>query len=350
MNIRKNPEILLEAGTNELEIVEFRLGDDAYGINVAKVREIIRGNVSLVPVPDAHPAVMGVVNLRGKIIPVINLAKHLGIETTYSDKASRIIITEFLNMFAGFYVNEATRIHRLSWQQVEEPSMLINAASGCVVGVVKMEERVVFLLDFEKIASLINPDAAFKPAEKGSAPAGDNQRIDRGKKTILVAEDSPMVLSLIIQNLKEGGYGTESYKNGMDAWNAIKKATDEEDKEITDFYNLLITDIEMPQMDGLHLIKKIREHPKLENFPCLVFSSMISEKLSLKCKSVGADGMITKPEIPELLKLVDEKVLQRTEDRGQRAEDRGQRTEDRGQRTEDRGQRAEDRGQRAEDR
>ena len=149
--------ILPQPGTKELEIVEFLMGAEYFGINVTKVREIIRGNCQLVPIPDCPPSIIGVVNLRGKIIPVVDLALHLHIDIKRGVRENRIIIAEFNQMTVGFLVSAVTRVHRLSWKQVESPQALIQTKNAYTIGIIKIEERIIFLLDFEKIASVINP-------------------------------------------------------------------------------------------------------------------------------------------------------------------------------------------------
>ncbi len=307
MEKMKENEILLETGTNELEIVVFRIGEEFYGINVAKVREIIRGDIKIVPVPDGHSSLAGVVNIRGKIIPVVNLAKYLNIYTECEKKASRIIISEFNKIHAGFLVDEVTRIHRISWQQVEPPSGLINSQEGNTVGVVKIEEHILFLLDFEKIASIINPGSGIEGASL--ANIGD-VNFDRGTKNILIAEDSAFIRSLLVDSLRQAGYKVQEFQDGREAWTHIEQISKDANAEtMTDHCNLLITDIEMPQMDGLHLIKRIKESESIKKLPCIVFSSMISPELSVKCKQIGAVDQITKPELDHLVKLVDTHVL-----------------------------------------
>ena len=299
-------KILLETGTNELEIVVFRIGKDFYGINVAKVREIIRTNIPLVPIPDSHPSILGVVNLRGKVIPVVNLAKHLHMNSDPQERRNRIIVTEFNGIQAGFWVDEVTRIYRLSWKNVEPPSGLVKSKEGYTVGVIKIEEKILMLLDFEKIASLINPEA-------GLEGVSENIEItevvfDRSRLKILIAEDSSFVAELLSAYVKKVGYQCEVHRDGLSAWEALEKAAQKQE-DISGCYNLLITDIEMPQMDGLHLIKKIKETDRLKKLPCVVFSSMISKELSIKCQQVGACDQITKPEIAGLIKMVDTYIL-----------------------------------------
>lgn len=302
-------KILLEAGTNELEIVEFLIGKEYYGINVAKVREIIRANSGIVPVPDSHESVAGVVNLRGRVTPVVDLAKHLGVHQEFDPRLSRIIIAEFNKMHVGFWVSGVTRIHRISWKSVESPEGLVQSKAGYAVGVVKIDDRILFLLDFEKIASVINPESGIQKPENIHYEA-QKVSFDRTQKKVLIAEDSPFIRQLLSQYITAAGYKVELFNNGLEAWQSFERTLSFPDfRKIEDHCHLLITDIEMPQMDGLHLIKKIRETAKLKGFPCVVFSSMISPELSIKCKAIGADDQITKPEIERLVRLVDSRVL-----------------------------------------
>jgi len=299
-------KILLETGTNELEIVVFRIGKDYYGINVAKVREIIRTNIPMVPIPDSHASVLGVVNLRGKVIPVVNLAKHLHMESDPQERRNRIIVTEFNQVQAGFWVDEVTRIYRMSWKNVESPAGLVKSKDGYTVGVIKIEDKILMLLDFEKIAAMINPEAGLQEVPNDIVTG--NVTFDRSTKKIIIAEDSSFVAELLTAYVKKVGYQYEVHKDGLSAWQALEAAS-QKSGEISHYYNLLITDIEMPQMDGLHLIKRIKETEKLKKLPCVVFSSMISKELSLKCQQIGASDQITKPEIAGLIKMVDTHVL-----------------------------------------
>ncbi len=308
-NLSSKQEILLEAGTNELEIVEFLLDNEYFGINVAKVREIIRGSVPIVPMPDAHPSVIGVVNLRGKITPVVDLAKHLHVDTPHGDRANRIIIAEFNKMNVGFWVSGVTRIHRLSWKQVESPSGIMQTKDGYAVGIVKIEDRILFLIDFEKIASVINPESGIQATGEANNVSAEMKTL-RAMKKIIIAEDSPFIGDMLKSYLTEGGYKVELYDNGQKAWDALEKAANNPSfRKLEDFYHLMVSDLEMPQMDGLHLIKKVKDNPNLKRLPCIVFSSLISPEQAMKCQAVGADGQLTKPEIDNLVKLVDSKVL-----------------------------------------
>lgn len=302
--------ILLESGTNELEIIEFSVGTALYGINIAKVREIIKADIAIVSVPDTHHSVEGAINLRGKIIPVVNLACHLKENIEFDKKTNRIIISEFNKITVGFLVSSVAKIHRLSWKQVEQPSNMLQTDEGYAVGIVKIDTKVIFLLDFEKIAAHINPRSSI--GYEADRAQGFNRAVkfDRATKTILVAEDSDFIRKLIVDYLTGGGYKVIVTANGEEALEQLLKvAQDDTCIDVSERINLMITDIEMPQMDGLHLIKRVREDIKLRKLPCIAFSSMITPELSAKCKDVGSDAEISKPDIDKLVELVDQKVL-----------------------------------------
>jgi len=305
MNHAGKTDILLESGTNELEIVEFAIDGNLYGINVAKVREIIRYPEKVTHIPDSHPSFEGIANIRGRIIPIINLQRHLGTAVT-TDKAScYIIISEFNKTMVGFCVNSVARIHRLSWGQIESPNGLLATDEGCVVAIVKFDDRMVLLLDFEKITADINPESGLRAETDIDLDKG-NPNLDRSSKTVLIAEDSNYIMKIIVNKLKGAGYQVYTASDGQKAWDYLTSIVNDSNfKTINDHVNIIITDIEMPQMDGLHLIKNIKSHDRLRNVPCVVFSSLINEEMSLKCKSVGADAEISKPELGNLVELVD---------------------------------------------
>ncbi len=295
--------ILLETGTNEFEIVEFAVGKVNYGINVAKVREVIN-QVPITQMPNAHPYVDGVFTLRGRVMPLVNLPRCLGMEDSGA-KSQNIIVSELNNYYVGFLVDEVSRIHRVSWTEMEPPPTITN--SEMVVGIIKMASKMVILLDFEKIVSEINPEINIKLTTVPEATV--DRRDIRKKKTIVVAEDSHMLRDLLTNTLKVSGYeNILAYNNGKEAWEALEAMT-KEDTPIEKRVQMVITDIEMPQMDGHHLLKRIREDRDLTVLPVIIFSSLINEEMRRKGDALGANGQISKPEIAQLIDLVDEKAL-----------------------------------------
>lgn len=297
----KEKGILLESGTNEFEIIEFSVGNVFYGINVAKVREIIN-SIPITELPNTHPFIDGIFTLRGKIMPLLNLARCLKVET--KKDSPKIIVAEMNGYFIGFKVDDVSRIHRISWSQME-PAPTISDSEQ-VIGVVKMENRLVILLDFEKILSEVNPEISRKLS---AVPVStENLIAARKQKTIMIAEDSHMLRELLLKTLTSAGYNTLANENGQVAWDKLKGLT-ANGKPILDQVQMLITDIEMPQMDGHHLIKKIKEDKELQELPVIVFSSLINEEMRRKGEALGAYAQITKPEIEQLIGVVDKKMF-----------------------------------------
>jgi len=298
-------DILLESGTNELEIIEFLIDNSTYGINVAKVREIIRFPEATVPVPNEHPSLEGIVDLRGQVVPIINLQKHLGVIDDIDRTSSYVIVSEFNNAMVGFCVSKVVGIQRLSWQQIEHLTGMSSSESGSVTAVIKLEDRMILMLDFEKITSDIYPDSGMQ-SEAKDVKTEEEQRVDRSANTVFVVEDSNYIQKIIRKTLEKAGYKVITANDGQIAWNKLTSIINGENfKAIEDYINVIVSDIEMPQMDGLHLIKNIKANDNLRHIPCIVFSSLISPEMSVKCKSVGADAEISKPEISSLVDLVD---------------------------------------------
>jgi len=295
--------ILLETGTNEFEIVEFAVGNVNYGINVAKVREVI----NLVPItkmPNSHPYVDGVFTLRGRLMPLVNLPRCLGSEDNKST-ANNIIVSELNNYFVGFLVNEVSRIHRVSWTAMEPAPNISN--SDMVVGIIKMADKLVLLLDFEKIVAEINPEMNIKLTT--IPQSSDDVKARRKNKKIMIAEDSHMLRDLLVDTLHQAGYlNVIAYNDGKAAWDALTILA-KSDSPLEEKVSMLITDIEMPQMDGHHLLKLVKEDRVLTKLPVVIFSSLINEDMRRKGEAIGANGQVSKPEIAQLIALLDSHSL-----------------------------------------
>jgi len=295
--------ILLETGTNEFEIVEFAVGNVNYGINVAKVREVINV-VPITKMPNSHPYVDGVFTLRGRLMPLVNLSRCLGSEDNGST-ASNIIVSELNNYYVGFLVNEVSRIHRVSWTAMEPVPNISN--SDMVVGIIKMAEKLVSLLDFEKIVAEINPEMNIKLTTVPQS--SDDVKAKRKTKKIMIAEDSHMLRDLLVETLHQAGYlNVIAYNDGKSAWDALKILAKSE-SPLDEKINMLITDIEMPQMDGHRLLKLIREDQVLKTLPVVIFSSLINDEMRRKGEAIGATGQVSKPEIAKLIALLDTQSL-----------------------------------------
>lgn len=291
--------ILLETGTNEFEIVEFSIGRVNYGINVAKVREVIQ-RTPVTAMPQAHPYIDGLFTLRGKAIPLVNLPRCLNVMSNVDD-AKNIIVTEINNYDIGFLVENVSRIHRISWKDME-PSPEVGDQSR-VVGIVKMPNRIVLLLDFETIIAEINPEINAKLTTVEDAAA--DVRAMRMNVHVVVAEDSPMLRDLLVTTLHDSGYRfVRDFGNGLDAWEYLQSLANK-DGDISAHVGMIVSDVEMPKMDGHRLLKLVRQNDRLHDVPFVLFSSLINEEMRLKGEELGASAQISKPEIGQLINLLD---------------------------------------------
>ena len=294
--------ILLETGTNEFEIVEFSIGKVNYGINVAKVREVIQ-RAPVTAMPQAHPYIDGLFTLRGKAIPLVNLPRCLNVAN--GDDAKNIIVTEINNYDIGFLVENVSRIHRISWKDME-PSPEVGDQSR-VVGIIKMPDRIVLLLDFETIIAEINPEINAKLTTVEDAAA--DVRALRSDIHVVVAEDSPMLRDLLVTTLHDSGYRfVRDFGNGADAWEYLRGLAGKEG-DISEHVGIIVSDVEMPKMDGHRLLKLVRANERLAEVPLVLFSSLINDEMRLKGESLGASAQISKPEIGQLIGLLDKLIF-----------------------------------------
>ncbi|MBQ3854091.1 MAG: chemotaxis protein CheV [Anaerovibrio sp.] len=303
MAVEEKKGILLETGTNEFEIVEFNIGDVHYGINVAKVREVIT-RTPVTEMPQAHPYIDGLFTLRGKAIPLVNLPRCLNIQTP--DEPKNIIVTEINNYDIGFLVDSVSRIYRISWKNME-PAPEVGDQSR-VVGIIKMEGKIILLLDFETIIAEINPEINQKLTTFDDATV--DVKAKRSNIHVVCAEDSPLLRELLVSTLHESGYRfVRDFNNGQDAWNFLSNI--DKDIPVEDQVRVIISDIEMPQMDGHRLLKLVRGDQRYSETPFILFSSLISEEMRRKGEQLGANGQISKPEINQLIGLLDELIFKK---------------------------------------
>lgn len=295
--------ILLESGTNELEILEFIVGQNRYGINVAKIREILQYTKS-VPVPNAHPAIEGIFMPRDEIITSISLSRVLNLPESQKEETDLHVVTYFNQTNAAFHVHSVVGIHRVSWADILKPDATISSqGNGVATGIIKINGRLIILLDFEKIIADISPATTLRVEDIEALGARE-----RSNLPILIAEDSPLLSQLIQDCLKKAGYSNLIVNSdGQEAWEKIEKFMGE--GNLADKVKLVITDIEMPKMDGHHLTKLIKSGSKTSFLPVIIFSSMISDDMMRKGKSLGADAQITKPEIGTLVGEIDRLII-----------------------------------------
>lgn len=292
--------ILLENGTNEVEILEFTLDDNHYGINVAKIREILSYQ-PVTPIPNSHYCVEGIFMPRDTMITVINLKESLGI---HDEKTKGLfIITNFNKLNIAFHVDKVIGIHRISWADIIKPDSTINAENnGVSTGVIKFDDKLVVILDFEKIVTDISPDTGLKMSD-----IENFQGRDRKESPILIAEDSPLLSKLICDCLRRAGYTSLIVTtNGQEAWDKLVELRDA--GSLYNKVHLIITDIEMPIMDGHRLTKLAKSDEIIKKIPLIIFSSLVNEEMRRKGEQLGADAQLTKPEIGSLVEAIDKLI------------------------------------------
>ena len=294
-------DILLEVGTNELEIMEFVIDGRSFGINVAKVLEIMKYE-EVTPVPQSVPHVEGIFKPRNQIITVLNMASYLNLGESDNPERDILIITNFNRNHTAFHVHSVEIIHRISWKDIEKPDETITSGlDGITTGIARIGERLITILDFEKIMGELNPSHSFTASDIVGA-----ETRERNQKPIVVVEDSPFLKKILLDCLNKAGYeNTLYFPTGQEAWDALESIKDTDPEELSKHVSAVITDIEMPEMDGHSLTKLIKNDRNLKHLPVIIFSSLISDEMALKGKSVGADAQVSKPEINLLVGYLD---------------------------------------------
>ena len=294
-------KILLENGTNELEVLEFKLDGNAYGINVAKIKEIIT-YMPVTPVPNAHPSIEGIFMPRDTMITAIDLKNCLQRGTT--EPGGLFIITNFNKLDIAFHVDSVVGIHRVSWRDIIKPGSTVSTTEdGVSTGIIKFDDRLIIILDFEKIVTDINPETGLKLTE--IEQLGERHRIDI---PILIAEDSPLLNKLIVDSLHKAGYANLIHtENGQQAYDVIQECKKE--GTLKDHVQCIITDIEMPIMDGHRLTKLVKSDDETKDIPIVIFSSLVNDEMRRKGEALGANAQLSKPEIGNLVRTVDNLVL-----------------------------------------
>lgn len=316
-------KILLESGTNEVELLELYLdegtGDTykrwSFGLNVAKVKKIIReadlknfsgrqqcGSISRSsPVVDTKsPLVLGLFEFMGTVIPLIDLSGWLHMEAVTNERRM-VLVTEFNEVVSAFLVSGVNRIHRVSWSELESlHGHMAKYAEGTIIGTVKLTDpdRILQVLDLEQAMEDLNPardKAVIEEVEEFSVCAYQ----------ALCADDSRSMRNLVKKSLERGGFEVSAYPNGLEIWKALEEISEKVGKtglHASEFVQIIVSDIEMPGMDGHALTKKIKEDPNLRDLTVYLFSSLINEELKHKGDTVGANRQYSKPQIATLVK------------------------------------------------
>lgn len=297
------------AGTNHLEVLLFNLGtndetgrNEVFGINVFKVREVL--NIpEITTAPEMPDGVEGFVSLRGDMVPIINLQKFCNLKSV--DEPGILMITEYNKHVQGFLVTAVDTIQRLNWEQVKAPPPLLSKRlGGLVTAVSELEDnRLVMIMDVEKV--LADASGFYEEMQLENI-----QRLNSDKQyKILFADDSAVARKQITTTLEHMGVKYIQNINGAEAWQALDKMAthcEEAGTNIRDEIQLVLTDVEMPEMDGYVLTQKIKADPRFRDLPVIMHSSLTAEANQSMGKNVGADAYVPKFQPQELAATLEE--------------------------------------------
>lgn len=304
-------DILLESGTNELEIAEFTVDGQSYGINVAKIRELIEYNPDRVNrIVGAPFSVLGTYNHRDKPVPLVSLHQFLGADLKRLVQYPILIITEFNLSFYAFLVDQVIDIHRISWAEFNPSHSFVQKYSSCVGGTFTINGREIVMLDYESITNQIFALDTFETGRKSVAMSSDEKKAEQEVLNVLLIEDSQSIQRFICENLESDGVKVYDVCNngqqGLSRLSEMLATANSEKKRISEYIDLVISDIEMPVMDGLTFCLQMKKNPELSSLPVIMFSSMINDEMMRKCMAVGASACISKPQIGILVDKVRE--------------------------------------------
>lgn len=295
--------VLLDVGTGELEVIVFLVNNNRYCINVLKAREIIQLN-DVRPSTDSSQNILGITNVRDKVMTVIDLSYILDKKPTEVTNKKMALVCEFNRKQVMFAVDSIEGIRRVKWSDITKPDQLLRGSLS--VGNILTEEGILLMLDFEKIITDISKEE--NPYIRGQKEIV--KKSERASKKIYMADDSKTIRTLLQSVLESAGYtNIHSFDNGQEVLDALSKLKQEQGASFKKEVDLLITDIEMPILDGHTVTRRIKEDNILCELPVIIFSSLISDELYHKGEAVGADAQISKPSIHELVDAVDRLVF-----------------------------------------
>lgn len=293
-------DILLESGTNEIEIMEFTIDGNLFGINVAKVREIMISD-EVKQMPHVHPSVEGIFKPRDIVLTVVDLPHYLTGKESERNPKDLFIVTNFNKLHIAFRVHTVVGISRISWTDIQKPDSTVSRdQDGVTTGIAQCGEDLVTILDFERIVAEISPETSIQLSSIDKM----GPRL-RSSLPVYIAEDSILLSKMLEEALSKAGYtNLHLYPNGQELWNALESLRDRAEN-VMDHVSIIITDIEMPQMDGHRLTKLVKSDPTLSKIPVVIFSSLITDEMRIKGRQLGADEQLSKPEIVHLVDVMD---------------------------------------------
>lgn len=293
-----NTNILLESGTGELEILEFVIGNTHYAINVIKIKEIMDID-KVTKLPEVNPSIEGIMLYRNRIVTVVDLRRILG-KGNKTSESNKALICEFNKVVVAFKIDSIIGVHRIKWEEIKKPEEIL--IDSLVIGNIMFDGKIIFLIDYEKVVTDISPSTGISEDR-----IVDVDYKDRPGVKIVLADDSPLIRKLLKDTLTKAGFKSLTFfDDGKQALDYIEGLQKEKGENFIEDVQILITDIEMPQMDGHTLTRKIKENHILNKLPVILFSSLITEELKHKGEMVGADAQMSKPDIAELVQVVDQ--------------------------------------------
>ncbi len=310
-SIDSNQKILTESGTNEVEFIEFYLGEQGFGVNVAKVVQIVQFKEEfLTKVPGRHPFLDGTFLFRGSSIPLINLNRALS-RTNDPEKSyiPLVLVTQFFERQTGFLIDGINRIHRVTWEHLMPITEVFGGSDMCFTGSVNIGKNEILIVDLEKIVTEMDPELASSLGSGNDDGPAKEKKESRSDIRIIYAEDSGFLRKSVAKKLEKAGYKVlDSFENGRaaaDYIDQLRKEALEQNKTLSEVVDIVVSDIEMPQMDGLKLCRHLKEELGIKDVPIILFSSLIDEQMAVKCRAVGADSFVSKPRVPDLIREVD---------------------------------------------
>lgn len=320
--------ILVESGTNELEVMSFvlewqgggidRISTAVFGINAAKVKELLAVPECVSQLPAQPPFVEGIFLLRNRVIPLISLCKWFGfIPNDAKPNSKRVaVVVELYSRDFAFVVNSVDKVYRISWKDIEPPPPFLVNKTSAIVSNARVGDRIIQMIDFEDIISHLDPailDGAGvrfsmeQTPETSGNSAQDTDSCPPG--TILIADDSPTLRARLVKTVLRGGYKVLQAVDGQHAWDILMDIKDTSaEGRAEDQLQAVVTDIEMPRMDGYHLCRKIKADSAFARIPVILFSSLAGPSLRNKGIAVGADDQVSKPDLPGLVETIGQTV------------------------------------------
>ncbi len=296
----KSKGILLESGTNEVEFLEFVIGNQNFGVNVAKVTQaLVWKDQELTKLPQSSSYSLGTVPFRKKHIPVIDLKSYLGIpEQAANPDKQLLLVMEFNRKSNGYVVDGVEEIQRVSWDKfVPFTETAYVQGDPCIIGTVTIDNRVIMILDMEGMMAQLDNSSSIQHYAKEIPGIGE---FDRAKVRLMYCEDSPIIQKITSKILVDSGFSNiKVFSTGQAGLEYLAEVG-------SGAVDIILSDIEMPHLDGLALCKIVKNHKDYCNIPFVFFSSLINEQMKKKCESLKADASFSKPEVNQIVTAIED--------------------------------------------